>query len=44
MIFTFASPPLTQTHEVRTLTVDENSYAGKQLQPAILRTLTVVPE
>lgn len=44
MIFTFVSPPLTQTHEVRTLPVDEDSHTSKQLQPAILRTLTVVPE
>ena len=42
IIFTFASPSLTQTYEEEPLPLAESRRAGKQ-QPAILRTLTVVP-
>ena len=41
--FTFASSPLTQTYQERALPREDNSHIGKQ-QPAILRTLTIVPK
>lgn len=41
--FTFASPALNENYEVRTFSPDESKHAAKH-QPAVLRTLTIVPK
>jgi hypothetical protein len=41
--FTFAKPALNGSYDVRTFSPAESKHAGRQ-QPAILRTLTIVPK
>src|SRR5690242_12249250 len=43
IVFTLTSPPLNETYEVRAFIPAEKRHGGKP-HPAILRTLTIVPQ